>query len=272
MRATIYQPRYLPQLHYFNRIFSADIFVILESAQYTKALVHLVNNKRERHKSYQSDTVIKAPGGAYFLTIPIRHNGLQALNQAVPDYNAKWHKKHVNTIKTLYKKSPFFASIFPQLEQVLLCRYDSLAELNRATILWGIAMLLDFPLKNFPLSLNFINDCLKKTSSIRLKNIITDTETGVKRPEGVQKGTEWTTAICKTIGADEYIHGKTARDSYMDLAYYKKNGIHLIAQNWKCLPYRQQFADRTEFIPNLSLIDLLFNVEREEACTILGIK
>ena len=40
MRVTIYQPQYFPRLHYFNRILNADTFVVLDSAQYTKSLVH----------------------------------------------------------------------------------------------------------------------------------------------------------------------------------------------------------------------------------------
>lgn len=271
MRVTIYQPRYLPQLHYFNRMFAADTFVLLESAQYTKTLVHLVDNKKERHKSFQSNTVIKFPTGTYCLTVPIKHQGLLPINKTLIDYSSGWHKKHVTTIATVYRKAPFFKSIYPSLQQILSVRYNTLAELNTATITWGVAMLLELPTAKFPIPIEEINILLKKVPT-RLKKIIRDIDTHIIRPDGLQKGTEWTTAICNTLEADEYMHGETAQTNYMNTDYYNKHGIKLIAQRWHCDPYTQQFVEKAGFVANLSLIDLLCNVDLQTARNILAIE
>ncbi len=55
----------------------------------------------------------------------------------------------------------------------------------------------------------------------------------------------------------------------MDEEYYKNNNINLVTQNWNCKEYDQQFSDRVGFSPNLSIIDLLLNVDREKALEII---
>lgn len=268
MRVSIYQPRYFPQLHYFNRALESDVFVILDCAQYTKALVHNINGVNERHKSFQSDTVIKFPEGSHFLTVSIKHNGLLPINQTQLDYSQEWARKHASTISTAYRKSPLYDSVFPQIEKILKNGYETLGELNIKTFLWGLMCIMGLNLDLSELSVETINKHLEN-SNFRLKKIVLGSELGVKRPEGFQKGTEWTVEICKKLGATEYVHGETAQNGYMDENYYKDNDISLVTQNWKCQEYDQQFTDKTGFISNLSIIDLLLNVDREKALEII---
>jgi hypothetical protein len=268
MRVTIYQPQYFPRLHYFNRILDADIFVILASAQYTKGLVHITQAGKERHSSYQSDTPIKTAQGIYSLTVPIKHNGYLPINHTEIDNLQPWKQKHLLTLTTNYKKAAQFNEIFPSIEYILKQQYTFLADLTIASILWGLYVLLDPYPTNETVSLEEINILLQKNTSFRLKKIIIDTEIGVKRPEGSQKGTEWTTAICQALHATEYFHGGTAQASYMDEVYYANHGITLIEQKWQCPPYDQLFH-KEGFFANLSIIDLLMNVLPDTARTIL---
>lgn len=268
MTISIYQPRYFPQLHYFNRAINSDIFVILDSAQYTKALVHNINGAKERHKSFQSDTVIKFPEGSHFLTVSVKHDGLLPINQTKLDYSSDWARKHAATINTAYRKSQEHSSIFPQIEKLLKINHETLGELNIKTILWGLSCLLGLDLKPEELSVENLNHYLKN-SPFKLKKIILGSDLGVERPEGIQKGTEWTVAICKKLGATEYLHGETAKNGYMNEEYYKKNNINLVTQQWKCKEYPQQFNEKSGFISNLSILDLLLNVDREKALEII---
>lgn len=270
MRIAIYQPRYFPQLHYFNRAINSDVFVILDCAQYTKALVHNVNGKKERHKSYQSDTVLKLPDGEHFLTIPVKHDGLLPINETLLDYSSDWARRHIATIASAYGKSPNFSKVFPQIEKLLKKNYQTLGELNVNSFLWALSCLMGLSIDEENLSVETINSHLKN-SPFRLKKIVLGSDLGVPRPEGVQKGTEWTVAICKKLGATEYVHGQTAQNGYMDRDYYQKNNIGLVTQEWKCKDYEQQFNDRVPFIPNLSIIDLLLNVSEKEAVKIIKI-
>ncbi len=268
MRVSIYQPRYFPQLHYFNRALTSDVFVILDCAQYTKALVHSVNGEKERHKSFQSDTVIKFPEGSHFLTVSVKHDGLLPISQTRLDYSSDWARKHSATISTAYRKSLSYDKIFPQIEKLLKNEYETLGELNVKTFLWGLGCIMGLNLSPEELNVQTINKHLE-SSPFRLKKIILGSELGVQRPEGFQKGTEWTVEICKKLGATEYVHGETAQNGYMDEEYYKNNNINLVTQNWNCKEYDQQFSDRVGFSPNLSIIDLLLNVDREKALEII---
>lgn len=269
MRISIYQPRYFPQLHYFNRALSSDVFVILDSAQYTKALVHDTNGKKERHKSYQSDTVIKLPNGIHFLTVSAKHNGLQPISETGLDYSSDWARRHTAAIESTYKKAEKFEEIFPGLKELLKQEYKTLGELNVKTFLWGMACILGIKSDVNSLTVEKINEALQN-SPFKLKRVVLGTQLGVSRPEGFQKGTEWTVDICKKLGANEYLHGGTAQAGYMNEDYYHKNNIKLITQNWKCAEYPQLFNKKLGFIPNLSIIDLLLNAGQKRAVEILS--
>lgn len=266
-RVAIYQPRYFPQLHYFNRLLSSDIFVILDSAQYTRSLVHFSEDGRHRYPSYQTDTPIKLPDGEYLLTVPVKHDGRLPINQTGIDYSHRWIHKHLATLRHAYGRADCFEIVFPQIRELLLQPYDSLAQLNTATIIWSLAQLSGFRITS--LTLEDLNNCLAETDYIRLKKVLTDQQTGVTRPAGEKKGTEWTAAICQALGATEYYHGGTAQTGYMEIDYYQRLGIRPVVQNWRCPEYPQQFSDRIGFKPNLSIVDLLMNVNPKQALPIL---
>lgn len=268
MRVAIYQPRYFPQLHYFNRIVDSHTFVILDCAQYTKSLSQETTDGKKRTTSYQSDTPIKLSQGTFLLTIPIKHDGYRALHDTHVDYSHKWHTKHLAIIKSAYKKSPYFSNMYEEIAILLSKEYSSLAALNITTILWGLYKLFDLPFLETP-TVKTLNTYLHQSSYL-LQNVIIGHDIGIPRPEGLQKGTEWTTAICKKLGATEYLHGKTAQTNYMNLDYYHQHGIQPVAQDWVCSVYPQQFSTYP-FIPNLSILDLFFNVDTQQARKIIGI-
>ena len=274
MRVTIYQPRYFPQLHYFQRMLSVDTFVFLDNAQYTKSLKHKTSTGWERNTSYQSDTPVKIANGEFLLTIPIKHEGILPINKTHADYSHKWTTKHLSILHASYQYADNFKEIFTQVTSLLEKKCNSLAEMNIATTLWGLSVLLEVSdnYSDTSISLEFINRTLLQTKKqVRLKKIIPASTLGVARPEGNQQGTAWTVAICKNLGANEYVHGKTAEESYMDHDYYSKHNIKTIPQEWSPPIYKQQFMKHVPFIKNLSVLDLLFNTKRKQSQQILGI-
>jgi len=62
-----------------------------------------------------------------------------------------------------------------------------------------------------------------------------------------------------------YFTGKGAR-KYQDEETFKKNGIEIVYQEIEVPEYPQRFG---EFVPNLSIIDMLFNIGVEETKNIL---
>ena len=76
-------------------------------------------------------------------------------------------------------------------------------------------------------------------------------------------------ALCKEVGAGEDYCGGTGAAAYMDDNLFSKNGINVVVQDWKCEEYLQQFNKKQGFIPDLSILDLLFNVSVDDARKIL---
>ena len=258
MRLTGYQPQYFPRLHYFNRMLSSDVFVILDSAQYVKSLKHLGAETTKR-RSYQSDTPIKTHQGESLLTVPVKHSGRLPINMAEPQYQFPWQRCHLNALRSEYGKAPFFRKYFPEIEDLIKTHYSSLAELNISTILWGLSRLLqdEYPLDQ--LSFEHVENVLGAWQRIRLKRILPDSTIGVSRPAGRQKGMEWTASICQKLGATSYLCGTTALQGYMDKQYYAARGIDVVMHRWHPTEYQQLYADRQTFVKNLSIIDLLMN-------------
>jgi len=61
--------------------------------------------------------------------------------------------------------------------------------------------------------------------------------------------------LCQAVGADTYLSGQGAK-AYNDPEKFAQFGINLGYDQFKCPEYPQLWGD---FIPNLSVIDLLFN-------------
>jgi hypothetical protein len=244
---------------------NSDVFVFLDNAQYTKSLRQVTPEGEKRMVSYQSDTPIKTSQGRVLLTIPIRHNGYSPLNEIEIDYSQHWYKKHLLMIKSSYLHASNFPAVDASLKTLLPKKHSTLAHLNIATTLWALSLLLGIFQEG--LTLDNVNTILAR-GDFRLKKIVLASTLGVRRPEGLQKGTQWTTAICTKLGATEYIYGGTAKNNYMDLDYYTSHGITPIMQDWKSKVYPQQFT-RIPFLPNLSIVDLLCNVERKKALEII---
>jgi hypothetical protein len=269
--ASVYQPQFFPRLHYVNRVLDSDVFVILASAQYTKAMTHhLEDGRRERRKTYQSHTPIKHHDGEHLITLPVSSPGRRAtLEEMQPQADGKWCAKYGNTLTAAYARTPYFDARFPEVMALLEGAEGSLAELNTSTLLWAIDLVLDLGVGIDRLSVDNVNDALTTRRGGRLRRLVRDRDTGVARPEGAQMGAPWTAALCAAAGADEYLHGGTAGAGYMDPAEYTVRGINLRQQDWEVRAYPQAFAERIGFLPNLSVLDLLFNVSPDDALSIL---
>jgi hypothetical protein len=74
--------------------------------------------------------------------------------------------------------------------------------------------------------------------------------------------------ICKKLGATSYLSGAYAAEVYLDTVLFEKEGIKVLLQDWNCPEYKQLF-DKVGFIPDLSIIDLLFN-EGDKSLDILN--
>ena len=105
MKVAIHQPQYFPWPPYVHKVLSADIFVYLDSVQFSK------NGVQNRNQ-------IKTAQGPLWLTIPVRnHLGQLLRDTRVAEPGAT--RKHWKTIKTSYARTPGFARWQNELESLL---------------------------------------------------------------------------------------------------------------------------------------------------------
>lgn len=264
MRLSDIQPQYFPRLHYLARMLECDVFVIRDDVQF-------VRNHRypdgTRGVSYQAHTPVKTPQGVQLLGVAIRKGSPAPICQTGVAYDQPWDRKHKNVLASFYASAPNRRTLLPEIEALLACRFETVAQLNIATTCWALGRALAVPLR--------IPDDL---TVARLDEIVAAERPGRLRRIGL--GSAWLAGctatdpseriatLCQMAGADEYVAGGTAFASYLDRAPFDRNGIRIHIQEWACPSYPQQFA-ATGHLPNLSILDLLMNTSAERPVSLL---
>jgi len=137
------------------------------------------------------------------LTIPVDHDTLfNPINQ-VRTAPGHWREKHLKTLKQCYGGEPHFREIY-----------------ERAAYIYEYNYLGDISLSSIRLTLDYLGIDTPIIYSSRL---------GV---EG--KATEYLVNLCRKLGADTYLSGGTAYNTYMELDRFKEAGIKVKVQDWKC--------------------------------------
>jgi len=192
--------------------------------------VYLDTVQYPRGRSFSARNKIKSPNGEIFLTIPIsvpKGKEHKVLYTEIEFADHKWKEKHKKTIQLNYKKAPFFDEIFPLYTQEI-DRSSTLLELN-INLIEAIATYLNINNQRLKLS-EILSTFGQKT------DLIID--------------------ICKATDADIYLSGTGGGKEYNDETKLKANDIKLIYDEFQHPVYKQLWSD---FIPNLSILDLLFN-------------
>lgn len=177
--------------------------------------------------SLDNRNLIKAPQGTQMLTVPVKRRGmgLQRFNEVTVIPGFKRH--HLMALKVNYAKAPHFKEVFPMMEQVL---QDTgyLIDTNIAFIK------LVYDLLGLKTKLVFLSD-LPQFSDLRKNELIA--------------------AICSHFSADSYLSGIGGR-AYNKPEIFEKQGIKLEYLDYEPITYPQLWGN---FIPNLSIVDMLFN-------------
>jgi hypothetical protein len=179
-------------------------------------------------RDWRNRNRILTPQGLQWLTVPVLNKGRyhQPIAEAAIDYSQHWIRKHLTAIKLGYQHAPFFADYYPTLEQILTRAPQLLLDLNVSLIRQLAAWLgITTPLQYAsPLQ-------AQGSSTARLID------------------------ICHKLNATHYLTGNAA-NAYLDLAAFEAANIVVEYQNYTHPVYAQLSS---EFIPFLSIIDLLFN-------------
>ncbi len=194
-----------------------------------------------RGKSFAARNRIKSPNGPVFLTIPVsipKGSEGKVLYSQVQFAEEKWREKHLKSLMLNYKKASHFEAVFPIIQSQLEAA-SNLLELN-ISLIEAVCKYLQIDTKRIRLS-SILNDFGQKT------DLIID--------------------ICKMIDADMYLSGTGGGREYNDESKMNAAGIELIYSDFRHPVYTQLWGD---FVPNLSIIDLLFNHGPHSRAILLG--
>ena len=119
MKVAIHQPQYLPWLGYFDKLDSADVFILLDTVQFKK-------------HEWQNRNRIRTKEGWQWLTVPIIDRFPERIDLVEINSRTDWQRKHCQALRLHYGGSPFWNPLGPELLALLESPWTRLCELNVA--------------------------------------------------------------------------------------------------------------------------------------------
>ena len=190
-----------------------------------------------RKKGWQNRNRIRINDGTALLSIPVHTHSYPKINEVTIDNEKNWSIRHKKSILYNYARAPYFDEIKDFVEYIFEKKFQYLLDLNTEII-------------------KFIMNELEIKSKIVFSSEL----------EISKKGSGRVLDICKAVGADHYITGTFWAESNLRVEEFKKSNIDVEFQKFQHPIYKQIHG---EFIPEMSIIDLLFNKGRKEAKKIL---
>ncbi len=173
---------------------------------------------------------VKIADKAAWITMPVKrdYHGVRAINQMEINDSSPWRRKLLTTIEVNYSKAPFFSEGMSFLEPLLNFQTLSVSDFNIHAIR-AFASMAGWEKK------------LVLGSSLNAHG----------------SATELLIEMTKAVGGSAYLCGGGA-DGYQIDGMFKDSGLDLIYQNFVHPTYSQYGT--TEFIPGLSIVDVLVNL------------
>ncbi len=189
--------------------------------------------------SESNRTRIKTREGAMWLTAPVLTKGKpgQLIKDVQIDNTTNWRMKHWKTLRCHYGGAPYFEKYAEGLEKIFQREWKHLVDLNLAA----------FELVHRALHLH----CSWQRSSAW---------------EITAGGSQRVVEMGRRLHAQQYLT-EPENAKFLQAEKFKEAGIALILGAGVEHEYHQQYG---AFVPNLSVLDLLFN-EGEEAEKFLGV-
>jgi hypothetical protein len=214
-RIAILQSNYIPWKGYFDLINNVDEFILYDTAQFTK------NDWRNRN-------TIKTPRGMVWLTIPVRHNFGQMI-QETRISDPSWGQKHWGSLLANYSKAPHFREYIRLFESLYrdIASEQYLSAINYR-FMREVCAILE------------ISTPITWSRDYRLADGKIDRLVD----------------LCRQAGADEYLSGPAAKD-YIQEKPFSDAGIKVTYMDYSGYPeYRQLYPP---FEHRVSILDLIFN-------------
>jgi len=210
----IMQPTYMPWIGYFALMESVDIFIILDSVQFSK-------------RSWQQRNQIKTESGAKWLTVPVISKGKkdQLISDVKIDYSSKFPESHINVIQQNYGKTLFYGDYSEDFFNVLRKKHEYLSYLSIDLIL-------------------LIRDLLNIKTEIKYSS---DFSTKGSKDDLLAE-------LCEHVGAAEYVSPPGSKVYLDDSNAFLKNNILVKYFNYEHPEYKQVNRDFISHMSVIDLI------------------
>lgn len=189
----------------------------------------LYDDVQYTRRDWRNRNQIKTPHGLQWLTVPVRVKGkyLQTIRETEIEHNTSWASDHLKALSLNYRKAPFHDQVMQWLEPL----YSDL-----------------------PAMLSQVNRRFLESISAQLGIATKLTDSADYKLEGDKS--ERLASIAAQAGAQVYVSGPAAR-SYLDEAVFRSRDTQVEWFDYSgYAPYAQLWGD---FVPNVSVLDLLFN-------------
>jgi hypothetical protein len=221
MKVAMMQPTFLPWQGYFELLDSCDTFIFEDDFQFS------THSYQQRNRFF----VKKLQPDWDWATVPvIKGSSLQPLNKTLVNYSLPWREKLWRKIENSYLKTDYFSEIGPQVRSWLFLTTENLAELNIGFIKLACQMMDIHP--------KFLYSSQMPLQSKRSQLVLD---------------------LLRKSGATQYLCARGAFGYMYEDKKFPVEDIEVVFQNYNILPYKQIGAGDL-FIPNLSILDALFNI------------
>lgn len=188
--------------------------------------------------SFTNRNKVLTANGPVWLTVPVKSTG-HTKNKLIDlkiAGNEDWKKKHIKTLESGYAKTGYFKKYFALITDMISSSSDdfSLLTFNMLKLFMDI----------LKIKVSIIRSCQIPVSSVKSQLVLD---------------------ICKYCKADVYISGILGK-GYLETDSFQEQGIKVVFQDYRHPVYAQRFPG---FVPNLAIVDILFNKGAEETKEII---
>ena len=215
---------YFPPIEYFAAMAAG---FTLSADRVNPSVVYVEACENYQKQSWRNRCGFYAESGIQYLNFPVRHHrdgSKVPIKEVLVDYSTPWVERHKRAIVSAYRTSAYFEYYQDELFSIMDSCPETLFELNTRILMFFIEK-------------TGIYADLRETASY-------------EKQEGVceEPGSPWKSlGLTESYGIDlrQVIHPKHSNDILSRLQLEK--------------PYFQVFARKHGFVPDLSIMDLLFN-------------
>ena len=191
-------------------------------------------------ESWRNRNRIKTAQGIQWLTVPVllKFSEAPLIHEVKIDQKINWRKKHLRAIELNYAKAPYYKKYIDILAEAYSREWEYLIDVD----LYFITKLAA--------CLGLQDKLIVRSSTLNVQG---------DRLERLVR-------ICQRFQADTFYEGAAGRN-YIDENYFHAQGIAVEYQDYQHPVYHQLYG---EFVPYLSVVDLLLNHGEESLAIITG--